>query len=143
MIRTRREVERIEINSYECRELRKDLLAYASDKVLKRLEPHLPGKSKTNQANYRGGIRMLIEWAKGAEESLLTPSNKFGRRYLGFLMEKYGNRRATVATRLTHAHTLFCILQKQGCVIPDRCNPFRTIDFAEVWHAKPSNPDSK
>lgn len=142
----------IETYSWEVRKLREDLRSYDSDRVLKRIESALPGapdplkKTRTkskNWANYRGGIRLLIEWAEGAQEDLIKPSKRFGRLYVVFLMARYGDRRATVATRLSHAHTLFVILQDRGCVDPDKCNPFRTPDFAEVWPVRSSNPESE
>lgn len=161
--RTRRTVANEQVESWECRKLREALRAYECVKVLERLDKYLPGPSRApdppqtseppqtprkppqtkNRANYHGGIRSLIKWAEGENEDPINPSKTFGRRYLLHLMEKYGHRRATVATRLTHAHTLFVILQTQGCIDSDKSNPFRSSDFAEVWPIKSSHPESE
>lgn len=157
-MRTRRQVDGEWTNRRECKALKRHLRAYNVEGVLERLQPDLPGQTPINepmrigkrklqpeikrsksQMNYRGGIRLLITWAQSEKEDLVKPSESFGRRYVLFLMAKYDGRRATIATRLSHAQSLFYFLQTQWCVDPGKCHPFSADKLADVWHVSSSN----
>lgn len=130
-------------NTRECRDLkefiRRNEVRKAVRRLEKSLEEYLNRKVRIDQegkqikvsgatlANYRAGIKLLLLWTGESGEDLFKPSDSFGQRFLEYLKATYPDSPATVATRLTYAHTLFRILHLQGCANPEKCNPFKEI----------------
>ncbi|MGI8748777.1 MAG: hypothetical protein ACR2J4_10590, partial [Deinococcus sp.] len=72
------------------------------------LSPRLPGlPASHSQKNYLSAVRDFLRWAEGERLSILNPEERLGKRYQAYLQGRYGDKAASINTRLSQIKRVY------------------------------------
>ena len=92
------------------------------------LSPRLPGlPASHSQKNYLSAVRDFLRWAEGERLSILNPEERLGKRYQAYLQGRYGDKAASINTRLSQIKRVYKVLRQLGAV-PLHLDPFGALE---------------